>query len=266
MSFSLNKLLRLVKKLNLKSVRWELKRRGEIRDRKATFYADLDQFKKGKDQHGGEKGLEIKRLVPLLDDKTATTSFDSHYIYHPAWAARILNETKPGFHIDISSTLQFCSIVSAFIPVKFYDYRPAALYLSNLETGSIDLLALPFEDNSILSVSCMHTVEHIGLGRYGDPIDYNGDIKAMAELSRVLAVGGSLLFVVPVGQPRIEFNAHRIYNYNYIINNFKSLKLLEFSLIGDNFEEDGMIKNAPATLADTQVWGCGCFWFTKELS
>jgi SAM-dependent methyltransferase len=109
----------------------------------------------------------------------------------------------------------------------------------------------------------MHTVEHIGLGRYGDPIDAGGDKKAMDELARVLAPGGTLLFVTPIGNERIEFNAHRVYNYATIIEGFKTLKLKEFSLIPDDFEEVGYITNPSTEIINKQHWGCGCFWFTK---
>jgi SAM-dependent methyltransferase len=196
----------------------------------------------------------------FLDDRTAGTAFDRHYIYHPAWAARVLARTRPSAHIDISSTLHFCSIVSAFIPVKFYDYRPADLCLSDLSSEFADLLALPFPSSSIESLSCMHTVEHIGLGRYGDPIDPDGDLKAIAELRRVLAPGGSLLFVVPVGRPRIVFNAHRIYAYEQIMSYFGDLELRQFALVPDR---GALVEHASKELADAQTYGCGCFWFQK---
>ncbi len=109
----------------------------------------------------------------------------------------------------------------------------------------------------------MHTVEHIGLGRYGDPVDVNGDKTAMKELARVLAVNGTLLFVVPIGNPRIEFNAHRVYDYHTIISNFNTLSLKEFSLIPDDFDRTGYITNPSIELIEKQHWGCGCFWFTK---
>ncbi|WP_230383749.1 DUF268 domain-containing protein [Pedobacter endophyticus] len=142
--------------------------------------------------------LDSKDLYPCLSDATTYTGFDRHYVYHPAWAARIIKANNPKKHIDISSTLHFCSILSAFIPVEFYDYRPAKLYLTGLKALGGDLLNLPFADRSVYSLSCMHTVEHIGLGRYGDPLDYDGDKKAIDELKRVLAPGGNLLFVVPL--------------------------------------------------------------------
>lgn len=201
---------------------------------------------------------------PCLEDKTQITRFDHHYIYHPAWAARILVKTKPEYHIDISSSLYFCSMVSAFIPVKFYDYRSAKINLSNLTSDHADITALPFEDNSIQSLSSMHTVEHIGLGRYGDPIDPNGDLKAIAELERVLSPDGNMLFVVPVGKDaKILFNAHRIYTYNQIITYFKDLKLVEFSLITDNPKLDEFIEDADPKLTELCTYGCGCFWFRK---
>ncbi len=199
------------------------------------------------------------RLV-ILNEASETTDFDHHYIYHPAWAARILATTKPAKHIDIASTLAFCSMLSAFMPVEFYDIRPAHLTLSNLTIGKADLTKLPFANSSIQSLSCMHTVEHVGLGRYGDPLDPDGDLKAISELSRVLAPGGNLLFVVPVGKPKLVFNAHRIYGYDQILSYFSGLILREFALIPD---EGALRYDASKELADAQSYGCGCFWFTK---
>ncbi len=202
---------------------------------------------------------------PCLDDKTIVTEFDPHYTYHPAWAARILARTNPPEHFDIGSILHFGTIVSAFIPVRFYDYRPAAVRLDNFECASADLVELPFADNSINSLSSMHVVEHVGLGRYGDPLDPNGDLKAMRELQRVLAPGGSLLFVVPVGVSRVCFNAHRIYSLGQVLTEFSGLELKEFALIPDDPALDGLIKDAPADLVNSQIYGCGCFWLTKPL-
>lgn len=106
------------------------------------------------------------------DDKTLGTEFDRHYLYHPAWAIRkIVLDIKPQKHIDISSILYFSSMLSAVVPVEFYDYRPAEIELDNLSCGKADLTNLFFKTGSVESISCMHTVEHIGLGRYGDPLD-----------------------------------------------------------------------------------------------
>ena len=209
--------------------------------------------------------LKIKNFYPQIKDKTVQTNFDRHYIYHTAWAARVIAETKPSKHIDISSSLYFSAITSAFVPVEFYDYRPVNLKLDNLKTSEGNLIQLPFADNSLKSLSCMHTVEHVGLGRYGDPIDPDGDLKAINELKRVLAIDGSLLFVVPIGKiAKIEFNAHRIYTYEQIALYFKDLKLKEFALIPENGHNGGIIRNAEKDNIGDESYACGCFWFTKK--
>jgi hypothetical protein len=101
------------------------------------------------------------------------------------------------------------------------------------------------------------------LGRYGDPIDPEGDVGAAKELERVVKQGGSLLFVVPIGKPRIQFNAHRIYSYKMVLEMFPGLTLKEFSLIPDNALHTGLIYNATEVQSDKQEYGCGCFWFVK---
>jgi SAM-dependent methyltransferase len=200
---------------------------------------------------------------PCLGDDTLTTPFDRHYVYHTAWAARVLAERRPAVHVDISSDVRFCTLVSAFVPVEFYDFRPADLQLDGLKSGSADLTALPFPTDSVRSLSCMHVVEHIGLGRYGDPLDPEGDLKSIAELKRVVAKGGQLLFVVPVGKPRIMFNAHRIYSFDEIIDYFDGMTLREFALIPDDPDEGALIRHASRQMANRQEYGCGCFAFVK---
>jgi SAM-dependent methyltransferase len=110
----------------------------------------------------------------------------------------------------------------------------------------------------------MHTVEHVGLGRYGDPMDYDGDLKAIAELKRVVKPGGSLLFVTPVGKPIIAYNAHRIYSFEQVQEYFEGFELKEFSLIPDDHAVGGLIINADPAMVAQQHYACGCFWFVKK--
>lgn len=225
------------------------------------FFQYTAQFRKLKKETGDRFPFRVKDAYPCLEDALKFTPFDQHYTYHPAWAARKLAQIKPAEHVDISSILSFSTIVSAFVPVKFYDYRPAQLGLNNLASDFADLLQLPFADNSVASLSCMHTVEHIGLGRYGDPLDAEGDLKAIAELKRVLRPGGNLLFVTPVGRPLVQFNAHRVYSFEQITTYFGPLALKEFSLVPDS---GGLVESADPKLVAQQKYGCGCFWFIKE--
>ena len=228
------------------------------------FMLEFNEFKRRAEQNGKRFVPKWRNIYPRLYDKTSTTVFDTHYVYHPAWAVRVLARIGPASHVDISSTLNFSTMLSAFIPVKFYDYRMANLSLSNLTSESADLTALPFENDSIESLSCMHTVEHVGLGRYGDSLDPEGDLKAINELKRVVAPGGNLLFVVPVGKSKVMFNAHRIYSYEQIIEQFDGFELEEFSLIPDDALARGMILGASPEEVDRQTYGCGCFWFKKK--
>ena len=207
--------------------------------------------------------VEDKDKYPCLNDKNDTTSFDKHYTYHTAWAARKVKDINPTDHVDISSLTYFSTLVSAFIPIKFYDYRPALIELDNFSCHHADITDLPFASNSVKSLSSMHVVEHIGLGRYGDPLDVDGDLKAIKELKRVLANDGYLLFVVPIGgTAKIMFNAHRIYSYQQVIDYFNDFELLEFTLIPDQSSE-GLIVDATEKQSDNQNYGCGCFMFKK---
>jgi SAM-dependent methyltransferase len=213
----------------------------------------------------GRLDVQWADRMPQMEDATATTPFDRHYVYHVGWAARVLAETTPSRHIDIGSSLYFASVTSAFVPMELYDYRPPELDLDGLEVGSADLLALPFGDGSLESVSCLHVLEHVGLGRYGEPLAPDADLRAAEELARVVARGGSLLIAVPVGRPRVAFNAHRVYGYEGLTRMFSSLELREFALIPESAAEGGLLRNASPDQVATQMYGCGCFWFEKPL-
>jgi hypothetical protein len=120
---------------------------------------------------------------------------------------------------------------------------------------------MPYKDGSVKSLSCLHVAEHIGLGRYGDPLDPLGTEKAAAELMRCLAPNGNLYFALPIGKSRLCFNAHRIHSPQQIMTYFEGLELAEFSVTGDDkqFVED----TNPADYAN-QRYACGMFWFRKK--
>lgn len=209
--------------------------------------------------------LANESLWPILNEDTLQTSFDRHYTYHPAWACRVLRRTRPALHHDFSSTLNFIAMASAWVPITFCDYRLAALQLDGLTTRRENLTQLSFPDGSLASVSCMHVLEHIGLGRYGDALDYDGDLRAIAELTRVVRPGGDLLIVLPLGRTaRIQFNAHRIYTWSGVLEMFGAhFDLIESALIPEQ-PDLGLVYSPGADLLDTQNLGCGCFWFKRK--
>jgi len=172
-------------------------------------------------------------------------------------------EIRPEKRIDIGSSLYFSAMGSAICPMEALDYRPPIISLPGLEVGRCDLCHFDLKDDGIGSLSSMHVVEHIGLGRYWDPIDYNGDLKAISELKQVVKKGGNLLFVVPVGKPKMMFNAHRIYSYDQVVDAFDGFELKELYLIPDPDKGSMPMDNATREEIDQLDYGCGCFWFQK---
>ncbi|MHC4481201.1 MAG: DUF268 domain-containing protein [Planctomycetota bacterium] len=209
----------------------------------------------------GAEPVESSDLWPQIGDRTETTPFDAHYFYQDCWAARRVLQTRPAAHVDVGSRVDFVGILSAALPITFIDIRPLAAPLAGLHNVAGSLLQLPFGDGSIPSLSCLHVIEHVGLGRYGDPLDPAGTRKAARELSRVLAPGGNLFVGTPVGRERVCFNAHRVHALGTILDYFGDLKLVEFSCVvgdGDYFE------NTDPREADLGKSACGLFWFTRD--
>ncbi|MBI3704986.1 MAG: DUF268 domain-containing protein, partial [Rhizobiales bacterium] len=139
-------------------------------------------------------------MWPCLMDRVSHTPFDPHYYYQAAWLAHNLANAKPPRHVDVGSDNRMLGILSAYVPLVFVDYRPLRVRHAGIAPVAGDIKRLPFADGSIASLSCLHVIEHIGLGRYGDPIDPSGSIAGLHELERVLAPGGRLYLSTPVGR------------------------------------------------------------------
>lgn len=205
---------------------------------------------------------------PILDEATATTPFDPHYVYHVAWAIRkIADAVRAGQcaeHVDVSSSLNFCTTVSALVPTRFIDLRPATIALDGLTCAPGNLSDDAQWHGQYPSLSCMHVVEHIGLGRYGDRLAVDDDLRAMRNLKRAVAPGGRLLFVVPCGRPEIHFNAHRIYSARWVHQFFADeFELREFYYI---FNDPAVAPavNIDLGLTEQVAYGCGCFEFVRR--
>lgn len=208
-----------------------------------------------------QDSVNLIDTFPCLTDWVSRTPFDPHYFYQGAWLARKLAASKPSKHIDVGSSVLMLSVLSAIVDITFVDYRPLQAPLPGLSSLGGNITNLLFNDDSIESLSCLHVIEHIGLGRYGDPLDPRGSEKAAAELQRILQPGGSLFVSVPVGKERVCFNAHRIHSTERIIDYFNKLELIDFSIVDD--EGTFHDKVDPCKWKDLS-YACGMFHFRKR--
>ena len=199
-------------------------------------------------------------LYPCLDDRASSTPFDPHYFFQAAWIARRLADRRPPTHVDVGSSVYMLSVLSAYQETTFLDYRPLQVSLPGLTCIAGTVTALPFASSSLDSVSSLHVLEHIGLGRYGDPLDPQGSARGCSELARVLSPGGRLYVSVPVGRERVCFNAHRVFSPSTIVNLLPELNLVEFSLIDD---ARAFHHGVSPRSAEGLEYGCGLFEFTK---
>jgi|LauGreDrversion4_2_1035121.scaffolds.fasta_scaffold09463_3 hypothetical protein len=202
---------------------------------------------------------------PILHEDGLDQPFDTHYIYHVAWALRILAKTRPSHHLDISSSLYFNIAASAMTEVTLAEIRPTNLYLDNLSIIRRDIQTPSDWDTTRSdSVSCMHVLEHIGLGRYGDKLDPMGDLKGISLLKSIVNDKGQLLFVVPVGRPALHFNAHRIYRAQDIADLFAPEFMLESYTLIPGPADMPPLEDCPLGISDNLPYGCGCFFFKKS--
>ena len=116
---------------------------------------------------------------------------------------------------------------------------------------------------SLRSLSSLHVFEHIGLGRYGDPIGAKHLDSAVSEVLRVLAKGGNFFFAVPIGIQRLEYNAQRVFAVSTVMEMFKSLELVEFSVVTD---ADNLILNADTDGYGDAQYSCGLFHLSPSLT
>jgi len=109
---------------------------------------------------------------------------------------------------------------------------------------------MPFDDEFFDVITAVSTVEHIGLGRYGDPVAPDGDREAMEEMRRVLKAGGRLLMTVPCGRETICYSKDgvplcRVYSSPSLL--LQGFKILELSYIVKK-----RLVWLPASMSDTE--------------
>lgn len=171
-------------------------------------------------------------LWPIIQDKYAMAGTIGNYFWQDLWAARLIHKTGVKEHFDIGSRIDgfIAHLLSMDIDVTLIDIREFPGEVEKLHTIVDDATTLKqIADNSIESMSALCSLEHFGLGRYGDPIDPEACFRCFEEIQKKIKVGGHLYIAVPVGKERVEFNAHRVFYASTIKSCFDKLMLREFS-------------------------------------
>lgn len=205
-------------------------------------------------------------LLPALGDRAETAgSTRGHYFHMDLWAARRVFAGNFKKVVDVGSRIDgYVAHVLSFRDIEVFDVRPLKSEVPGMTFTCADMMdPLNLTADYADCISCLHALEHFGLGRYGDPVDLDGWKKGMAGLARMLVPGGTLLLAVPVGRQRIEFDAHRVFHPDTIVAEANKLgfALSDFSAVDD----DGRYLPT-ADMADCKhmAYGCGCFALEKR--
>lgn len=191
------------------------------------------------------------KLMPCLHDRYEESGdTKSEYFWQDLLVARWIFEAKPYKHVDIGSRIDgFVAHVASFREVEVIDVRPITTQVPGVIFKQADLMlpidmALAKEDYCD-SLSCLHAIEHFGLGRYGDLIDPQGAERGIANMAQLLKPGGRFYISTPIGSERVEFNAHRVFDPRTIIRCAEAnrLQLQVLTLIGS----DGTARQAEKT-------------------
>jgi SAM-dependent methyltransferase len=190
------------------------------------------------------RDFPVVKLCPFFNDRWESAGrAQGHYFYQDLHVAQLVHADNPRKHVDIGSRFDgFIAHVASFRTLEVLDIRSQFQAIKNVTFRQADLTrhdSLPRDYCD--SISCLHALEHFGLGRYGDPIDAQGHEKALRGFWRLLEPGGILYLAVPIGPQRIEFNAHRVFDVDYLVRlTTSAMRLEEISYVDDlgNFHED----------------------------
>jgi len=232
------------------------------------FYANYLNLKK---QRPNENDLfNFGSFYPCLDDKYAASGqTKGHYFHQDLLVAKRIYNNQPKHHVDVGSRVDgFVAHVASYREISVIDIRPLTSQVNNITFLQADLMKeLPAELLEYCdSLSCLHALEHFGLGRYGDSVCWNGYLIGFHNLIRLLKPGGKFYFSVPIGEQRIEYNAHRVFSITYLIKMFTNhFHIDNFSFVNDlgdlqinvSLDEQNILKNYDCH------YGCGIFEMTK---
>ena len=231
------------------------------------YFRDLSLLKK---QRGNDDSFVFGKKYPILSERfVAGGIMSGHYFHQDLFIAKEVFKENPIKHVDVGSrTDGFIAHLAVFRKVEVLDIRQLDSKVENVTFQKADLMK-PAEGmvNYCDSISSLHAIEHFGLGRYGDPIDYFGHIKAIKNITSMLKKEGIFYFSVPIGKQRIEFNAHRVFSVKYLLGLFEEdYSLVSFSYVNDagDFFENIELSDSDISANFGCSYGCGIFKFLKN--
>lgn len=212
----------------------------------------------------------LGKPYPCLKDKKAQSGIArGHYFHTDLYIAQCISQNKPETHIDVGSRIDgFVAHVASFRKIHVIDIRPLKNTISNIEFIQTDIMSPVPEElhNSCDSLSCLHALEHFGLGRYGDPVMYDGYLEGFHNMTHILKPGGKLYLAVPIGPQRIEFNAHRVFSVKYLLSMIEIHYTVEqFSFVDDSgqLHRDTALDKKKIKENYGCWYGCGIFEIKK---
>lgn len=214
-------------------------------------------------------GGRIDKFFPIYSDyKEQAGSAIGHYFHQDILIANYIFKNNPTNHIDIGSRIDgFVAHVASFRSIEIIDVRELQdTGHENIRFKRMDLMKNDLIESNICdSLSCLHAIEHFGLGRYGDPINPQGHLTGFSNLLKMLKPGGTLYISFPIGTAdQVHFNAHRIFKPDSILSwqQETHLELLNFSYVDDagKLHKEVGIDSVPV---NTQ-YGCGIYTFRKS--
>ncbi len=213
-------------------------------------------------------GVISHRYAILSDYGDQAGSASDHYFHQDLLVASLIYDKNPARHIDVGSRIDgFVAHVASFRKVEVMDIRDLSdVGHQNISFVKADLTNQDNAQNNITnSISCLHAIEHFGLGRYGDPLDPRGHLKGFKNILRMLKPGGTLYISFPIGKSNeVHFNAHRVFHPKDIFNwaeDKDSLRLERFDYVDDagRLHQKVDVENAELDVS----FGCGIFTFEK---
>jgi len=209
-------------------------------------------------------------LSPYYEDKQDNAgSLGFHYFYQDLYVAQRIYQNNPIRHIDIGSNIGgFVAHVASYREIEVFDIRPLNNPIHNVRFKQFDVMQFREEDmESSDSISCLHALEHFGLGRYGDPICNDGYLIGFMNIYKILKPKGKFYFSVPMGKQRVEFHAHRVFSLKYLLELITPYYTINtFSYIDDNnvFYENVIISEEKIANNYGCHFGCAIFELTKN--